>query len=197
MSGQTPPGGADPSMDDILASIRKILNEEDPPAPVQAPAAAPPAREAEPIQLTPEMMIAPPENLAGPSPVPPPPEPAPPVPEPPVAAAPPPPPPAPLVPTRVPTNIMQTLQSSPPELAPAAMLLDPLAAAAAAAALGQLSRAVSQERTAQVTRGGPSIEDVVREEVRPMLKAWLDAHLPATVERLVRAEIERVMARQS
>jgi cell pole-organizing protein PopZ len=92
---------------------------------------------------------------------------------------------------------MQSLQPTTPEPAPAAAtLLDPLAAAAAAAALGQLSRAVSQERTAHVTRGGPSIEDVVREELRPMLKAWLDAHLPATVERLVRAEIEKVMARQ-
>lgn len=199
MSGQTPPGGADPSMDDILASIRKILNEDEPPAPAPAPAAAPPPREAEPIQLTPEMMISPPESLAGPAAEPPspPPLPAAPPPEPPVAAAPPPPPPpAPVVPTRVPTNIMQSLQPTPPEPVPAATLLDPLAAAAAAAALGQLSRAVSQERTAHVTRGGPSIEDVVREELRPMLKAWLDAHLPATVERLVRAEIERVMARQ-
>ena len=70
------------------------------------------------------------------------------------------------------------------------------AAAAATAAVGQLLRAVSSERGATVTRGGPSIEDVVREELRPLLKAWLDAHLPATVERLVRAEIERVMARQ-
>lgn len=33
---------------------------------------------------------------------------------------------------------------------------------------------------------------LTRELVRPMLKAWLDDHLPAIVERLVRAEIERV-----
>jgi hypothetical protein len=94
---------------------------------------------------------------------------------------------------------MQPLQPSlPPEPAtPPVNLLDPLAAAAAAAALGQLSRAVSQERSASVSKGGPTIEDVVREELRPLLKAWLDAHLPATVERLVRAEIERVMARQA
>jgi cell pole-organizing protein PopZ len=201
MSGQTPAGGADPSMDDILASIRKILNEEEP--------AAPPAQAAaEPIQLTPEMMVSPPEKLAGPAATPPEPapepEPEPPPPPPPPPAptpAPPPPPPVavappPLTPTRVPTNIMQPLQPQhPPEPAPV-NLLDPLAAAAAAAALGQLSRAVSQERNAHVSRGGPSIEDVVREELRPLLKAWLDAHLPATVERLVRAEIERVMARQ-
>jgi cell pole-organizing protein PopZ len=36
------------------------------------------------------------------------------------------------------------------------------------------------------------IEDVVREMLRPMLRAWLDDNLPTIVERLVRAEIERV-----
>ncbi|MBC7431293.1 MAG: DUF2497 domain-containing protein [Rubritepida sp.] len=67
--------------------------------------------------------------------------------------------------------------------------------AAGPASRGQLLRAVSQERPATVTRGGPSIEDVVREEVRPILKEWLDAHLPGIVERAVRAEIERVVGR--
>jgi cell pole-organizing protein PopZ len=165
-------------MDDILASIRKILNEDDPSATTQPPR---PAASPEVLQLTPEMMVTPPESLAGPPPAP--------------APAPPP------APMRVPTNIMQPLPAAQPAMPepapmPAEALVDPLAAAAAAAALGQLSRAVAQERSATVSRGGPSIEDVVREELRPMLKAWLDAHLPATVERLVRSEIERVMARQ-
>ncbi|WP_291960336.1 DUF2497 domain-containing protein [Chelatococcus sp.] len=38
----------------------------------------------------------------------------------------------------------------------------------------------------------PSMEDFVREMLRPMLKSWLDEHLPSLVERLVRQEIERV-----
>ena len=37
-----------------------------------------------------------------------------------------------------------------------------------------------------------SLEDLVREMLKPMLKAWLDDNLPNMVERLVRAEIERV-----
>ncbi len=37
-----------------------------------------------------------------------------------------------------------------------------------------------------------SIEDVVREMLKPMLKTWLEENLPSLVERLVRAEIERV-----
>jgi len=54
---------------------------------------------------------------------------------------------------------------------------------------------VSSERGSQVYRSGPSIEDVVREEIRPILRDWLDSHLPPLVERLVRAEIERVVNR--
>ncbi len=37
-----------------------------------------------------------------------------------------------------------------------------------------------------------TLEDLVREMLRPMLKAWLDDNLPGMVERIVRAEIERV-----
>jgi cell pole-organizing protein PopZ len=37
-----------------------------------------------------------------------------------------------------------------------------------------------------------TLEDLVQDMLRPMLKGWLDEQLPALVERLVRAEIERV-----
>ena len=37
-----------------------------------------------------------------------------------------------------------------------------------------------------------TLEDLVREMLRPMLKGWLDDNLPGLVERLVRSEIERV-----
>ena len=37
-----------------------------------------------------------------------------------------------------------------------------------------------------------TLEDLVKEMLRPMLKNWLDDNLPNLVERLVRAEIERV-----
>jgi cell pole-organizing protein PopZ len=37
-----------------------------------------------------------------------------------------------------------------------------------------------------------TLEDLVREMLRPLLKNWLDDNLPGMVERLVRAEIERV-----
>ena len=37
-----------------------------------------------------------------------------------------------------------------------------------------------------------TVEDLMKEMLRPMLKAWLDDNLPAVVERLVQAEIRRV-----
>jgi len=58
------------------------------------------------------------------------------------------------------------------------------AAAAAFAQLGSIPRDRGAERT---------LEDLVREMLRPMLQSWLDQHLPGIVERLVREEIARVV----
>jgi uncharacterized protein len=43
-----------------------------------------------------------------------------------------------------------------------------------------------------LVQNGRTLEDLVREMLRPLLKTWLDDNLPGMVERLVRAEIERV-----
>ena len=37
-----------------------------------------------------------------------------------------------------------------------------------------------------------TLEDLVKEMLRPLLKSWLDDNLPSLVERIVRTEIERV-----
>ena len=83
--------------------------------------------------------------------------------------------------------------SAPPT--PAAGLLAPEAAAAAASSVDGLLRMLAASRSTQTHRGGPTIEDLVREEIRPLLKEWLDSHLPGLVERQVRSEIERVVGR--
>jgi len=36
------------------------------------------------------------------------------------------------------------------------------------------------------------VDRLTKEMLRPMIKSWLDEHLPSMVERLVRAEIQRV-----
>jgi cell pole-organizing protein PopZ len=74
-------------------------------------------------------------------------------------------------------------------------LVSDMATAEITSALGSLVRGVSEERSVAVSRGGVTLEDIVREEIRPVLKAWLDANLPSLVERVVRAEIERVIDR--
>jgi cell pole-organizing protein PopZ len=47
--------------------------------------------------------------------------------------------------------------------------------------------------TENVKRYEPTLEQVVREALRPMLKAWIDENLADVVERMVRPEIERTI----
>ncbi len=43
-----------------------------------------------------------------------------------------------------------------------------------------------------LSQNARTLDDVVKDMLHPMLKSWLDNNLPTIVERLVRAEIERV-----
>jgi cell pole-organizing protein PopZ len=40
---------------------------------------------------------------------------------------------------------------------------------------------------------GRTLEEIVRDALHPLLRAWLDAHLPDIVERLVQEEIHRLV----
>ena len=64
-----------------------------------------------------------------------------------------------------------------------------LISSATSAAVDSAFNALAETVLVQNAR---SLEDLVREMLRPMLKVWLDDNLPGLVERLVRAEIERV-----
>jgi hypothetical protein len=48
------------------------------------------------------------------------------------------------------------------------------------------------ERNILMPAAGRTLEDVVREMLRPMMKAWLDENLPSIVEAQVAAEVERI-----
>lgn len=67
-----------------------------------------------------------------------------------------------------------------------------LTTAAENAAVSAMSALV--RRTA-VEHNGVTIEDIVRAELKPLLKVWLDKHLPTVIERLVSEELERVSKR--
>jgi uncharacterized protein len=68
---------------------------------------------------------------------------------------------------------------------PQARLLSRATSAAVDSAFNSLAQTV-------LVQNARTLEDLVREMLRPMLKSWLDDNLPGIVERLVRAEIERV-----
>ncbi len=176
-------------MEEILASIRRIISEDDAPGGEEEAAPAPAMPELEPLataappthhaasaeddvlELTDRVGGSEPETLGdleiAPLPEPEP-EPAP----APVAFTPPPAPapqPAPL-----------------PSLGADEHLVGDPAAEAAAMAFGRLSQHIAMPAE------GRTLEDVVRELLRPLLKAWLDDNLPAIVQAQVAQEVERI-----
>ncbi|MEH3039308.1 MAG: DUF2497 domain-containing protein [Sphingomonas paucimobilis] len=66
------------------------------------------------------------------------------------------------------------------------------AAEASRGALDQLSRMLVKPETP----GSDSLEGLVREMLRPMLREWLDAQLPGIVESMVAREIARISGRE-
>ena len=68
---------------------------------------------------------------------------------------------------------------------PEGALLSEAADRAVAASFEELSSSLALQ-------SAELVESLTREMLRPMIKAWLDDNLPALVERLVRAEIQRV-----
>lgn len=75
-------------------------------------------------------------------------------------------------------------------------LLSEVAAASAAGALSRLSENVgttkSSSPSSNMIVGTITLEDIVRQEVRPLIKSWLDDNLPSLVERLVEKEISNL-----
>jgi cell pole-organizing protein PopZ len=218
----------EPSMEEILASIRRIIADDD--------AAKTPAKAAEPAKPA----AAPPPRAAAPAPAP---RPAPPPAAPPAAAAgansqddidamfgsfdapdtapaaEPEPEPEPAQPDILDlTEAMeasaadpagfQTIdgqadvvfnEAAPPPAAntvtearrqfqqnmPDRSLLAPSTTAAVDSAFNTLAQTV-------LVKNARTLDEMVAEMLRPMLKAWLDDNLPGMVERIVRDEIERV-----
>jgi cell pole-organizing protein PopZ len=69
---------------------------------------------------------------------------------------------------------------------------DSAAASAASAFAGLASSLKKPEPMEPSTPSGPTLDELARSLLRPMLKEWLDANLPAIVEAQVRKEVERI-----
>ncbi|RAK68489.1 DUF2497 domain-containing protein [Phenylobacterium kunshanense] len=93
------------------------------------------------------------------------------------------PPPADFAPEPAPAPMAE----APPPLAPPGegLVSEPVAAVAAAA-FGRLSSNILMPAE------GRTLEDVVRELLRPLLQQWLDDNLPGIVQTAVEAEVERI-----
>jgi cell pole-organizing protein PopZ len=66
------------------------------------------------------------------------------------------------------------------------------AAASAFSRLGEAARQSGGVAAVPHAASARTLDDIVRESLRPLLRAWLDEHLPTLVERLVREEIARL-----
>jgi uncharacterized protein len=225
-----PAKSQEPSMEEILASIRRIIADDDAtksaPPPAEAPKAAAPAPAARPAPPPPRPP-APPTRAT-------PPEPSVADEAPPgmaisdpgdgtsaddqasdildltesMAAPPPPPNPAPAPQFRtIDGSFDVSYEEAAEQPAPQMAMPEPrrpaiaedsgyfgdaraqIISSATSAAVDSAFNTLAQTVLVQNAR---TLEDLVREMLRPMLKAWLDDNLPGVVERLVRAEIERV-----
>jgi hypothetical protein len=71
-------------------------------------------------------------------------------------------------------------------------LIAPDAARKSSSAFGRLAEAVTRSEPAPSGVGGRTLEDIAGELLRPMLKEWLDTHLPRIVQASVDEEVERI-----
>lgn len=191
-----PKSANDPSMDDILASIRKIISDDEARAQVSGqqaaqpsgrPAVTPPrvGPEGEPrLRAGQDDVLLLTDLIEEPKP----------------AAAP---PPIPL-PRIDPARAAEMPQPSiGPVRSADSSLVGGEPAGSATSAFARLNQAI-QDSVPQpaaadpgpvVGTGGKTVEELVKETLRPMLKEWLDQNLPQLVERYVEREIVRLTRR--
>jgi len=193
------PAGKDPSMDDILASIRKIISDDEARAqvgslrssnaePGERPPVIPPVLPSAPrddVLLLTEI-VEEPKSMPNEQP----------------AAMP---RIDPMNAAEMPQPAMETVASEAPaaKAAPGETLVGAGVAGATSSAFARLNQAVQDsvpppaatDPGPRVGGSGQTIEDLVKEMLRPMLKEWLDTNLPPMVERYVEREIARLTRR--
>lgn len=184
---------SDPSMDDILASIRKIISDDEARAQVgnqqaarqtSRPATMPPSESRqeprpagrEDVLVLTDLIEEPKAAVGGVRPIP--------------------------LPRIDPVRAAEMPQPS-TEQPPDSGLVGSGAIGVASSAFARLNQVVQESVPAPaapdpgpaIGANGKTIEDLVKEMLRPMLKEWLDRNLPPMVERFVEREIVRLTRR--
>jgi cell pole-organizing protein PopZ len=167
----------DPSMDDILASIRKIISEDEARAQLvrsEAGTRSDGQSADQDVLLLTDMIVDAKSEAAEPA----------------ISPA--------AMPGRTPEMAEPSASTSNDSSLVAAAV-----AGAASSAFARLNQAVQEsvpvpaasDPGPAVSANGKTIEDLVKEMLRPMLKDWLDQNLPAIVERYVEREVVRLTRR--
>ena len=95
------------------------------------------------------------------------------------------------------TSIERKDEQVPSEKVRTSELVSGAVASMATGAFAKLSQALQRtpEEVSVADGSGRTVEQFVEDIARPMLKEWLDDHLPAIVERLVQKEIQKISRR--
>lgn len=187
----------EPSMDDILASIRKIISDDEARAQGAGPRLGAPPRSAEIVPAVPPRptsgedvllltdIVEEPKSMSNAEPTPPRVD--------------------PVNPAEMPQPSIESSAAEKPagEKPASETLVGAGVAGVASSAFARLNQAVQDSVPApsasdpgpKVGGSGQTIEDLVKEMLRPMLKDWLDTNLPPMVERYVEREISRLTRR--
>lgn len=202
----------EPSMEEILASIRRIISDD------TGPGAAPAAGNDDVLDLTDAMVV---DNSPNLPPPPPEPSPAPSIDDlmasfenkadtpgsldmTPEAINDSMPPYQPEPEAREPERVLSTpapdvytpgAYDMPQDIDDSQRIISPDTEAAAAAALAGVNALVGARIESMHKFEGGTVEALVRELLRPMLREWCDRNLPTLVERLVEDEIQRITSR--
>jgi cell pole-organizing protein PopZ len=163
----------EPSIEEILESIRQIISED--------------GDAAKPAQAAPAAPAPAPAAAAPPPPPPPPPKPA--APEPILDLT-------DKVQPVSPSDLDLSVKPEPAMTDTGASLMSDSTASVSAASMAKLLEGnVAVEREVPGRVGNVTLEDMARDLMRPLIKTWLDQNLPGLVEKMVQKEIEKLSRR--
>ena len=151
---------AESSMEESLASIRRVLSEdEEAEAEAEAPAEPEPEEEMDMAAAMEEME------------------------------------PEPTLNENILELTQQMIAQAPPDIGAGESILSTAPSQDSTDALQELAKALLSKRDIAIGNRDMTLEGLIREIFRPLLREWLDQNLPYLIERLVKKEIDHMVNR--